>query len=203
MVAPNTSLRADDVRLVWIDLETTGLDPSRGLVLEVGVIITDLGLCEFARRSVVFRHPRQEILEVIDDVPLRMHAASGLLLECFAADGVEGVPTWASWHQVIDLVTAHRRRGFRLHLAGSSVHFDRAWLAEHCPALLELCHHRILDVSGYLVAFPGLLGDYSSRPVAHRAIADLEFSIEQHRAMRALLGLQEAPLRGLGQEVGE
>ena len=173
----------DTVRLVWLDLETTGLEPLEGLVLEIGLIVTDLRCQEIHRQGWVLSHPAAALIRALSPEVFGMHQRSGLLLDCLK------MSAWnpeTAWSELVRFLDWQARQGFVLHLAGSSVHFDRRWLQHHCPEVLQIVHRRMLDVSGYLVAFPGLL-PRSPNEVAHRAIADLEFSIDQHQKMLELV----------------
>jgi oligoribonuclease len=67
-------------RLVWIDLEMTGLDPTRDEIVEIAAIVTDAELTELdAGISLVVCPPDLSILAGMDDVVVRMHTESGLL----------------------------------------------------------------------------------------------------------------------------
>ncbi len=191
-----------DPKLVWLDLETTGLDPEEGVILEIGVIITDLELKELDRRSWVLQHSRENILTMMDDYVLNMHMTNGLLKDVWAPGSVSDAINPSGY-----LATLVKRRETQLrevegwirrtcdftntkhsYLAGSSIHFDRTWLAEHAPTILDTVSYRMLDVSTFKVAFPGLLTQREGGP-AHRALDDLDYSIDQLRQMREKLGL--------------
>jgi hypothetical protein len=107
-------------RLVWLDLETTGLDPMLGHILEVGLIVTDRNLDRVFSFSQVFR-PELDIYS--DDYQMRaleMHHASGLLAAC-NADGMRG-------NYDLDAIIHDEiveSGGVGSPLCGASVHFDR------------------------------------------------------------------------------
>lgn len=187
----------DRKRLVWLDLETTGLNPAEGIILEYGIIITDLELNEKARKSWVLPWDRATLLEnLTDDYVLNMHMANGLFKE---SHSMASSPSLAISPKDLRSRINREVRDFisrtlpgvparTTHLAGSSIHFDRSWIAHHNPKLLELVSHRMLDVSSSLVAFPELFPkDPNAKPTAHRAIADLEASIAMHRTMQGIM----------------
>jgi oligoribonuclease len=186
-------------KLVWLDIETTGLDPQHGVIFEMGIIVTDLELKEHARSSWVLRHARSRVLNLMDDYVLNMHMTNGLLKE------VWGVP---NEHEANNEFAARLDKERRTkvnnivrwiqnstgettprdcYMAGSSIHFDRAWLAVHYPKILEQVSYRMVDVSSFKVAFPDLLTQ-PNKP-EHRALGDLEYSINQLAQMREKLGL--------------
>ena len=78
-----------------------------------------------------------------------------------------------------------------VYLAGSSVHFDRSFLAEALPELLPRMSHRVLDVSTLKVIAklwrPELEGFRMGRPPAHRVIEDLEASMAELRHWGSVL----------------
>lgn len=190
-------------RLVWLDLETTGLNPAEGIILEYGIIITDLELREITRKSWVLPWSRASLLENLkDDYVLNMHTTNGLFQESHKAyDGLIVDPailmsrnaTACDMREDITQdvlvfleanlpVEGSARTTF---LAGSSIHFDRLWQGEKNPDLLKKVSHRMGDVSANLVFFPELFPKKpNAKPTAHRALDDLEASIEMHRTMR-------------------
>jgi oligoribonuclease len=194
------SIGYEESALVWLDLETTGLCPYDGVVLEVGVVVTDLELNEVARKSWILQYDRDDILPMMDDYVLDMHLSSGLLKRVWGEARIEEGPvsfhtrlnnrnnkTWESIYNFIACKTGKPENTF---LAGSSIHFDRTWLAaENWPAkILKLVSHRMVDVSTFKVAFPGLLTQREGGP-AHRALDDLDYSIDQLAQMREKLDL--------------
>jgi oligoribonuclease len=168
--------------LVWIDLETTGLDPRKDRLLEVAAIVTDDAFVELARWQRVVR-PYGFEPEWLDPVVRQMHTDNGLLGEVTAATlrraGVDVL--------LRDFIETQRKLiGADLPvLAGSSVHFDREFMRWHLPLALERLHYRQLDVSSINElarrVWPAV---YAARPQSagtHRAMADLEDSIKLAR----------------------
>ena len=191
-----TSMRENaehDPRLIWMDLETTGLVPAEGVILEIGVVITDLELAETARKSWVVPHDRAQILHMMDDYVLKMHLSSGLLEEVWADK--TGFKATQKNRDNIELAIRNfiitetmGQNGKDRFLCGSSVGgFDMQWLKKHASSILDTMSYRVGDVSAFKVFFPGMLE--SSGDPAHRALADLDFSINQLRQMRDQLGL--------------
>jgi oligoribonuclease len=164
--------------ICWLDLETEGLDPKRDLILELGMIVTDDDLVERHRASWVLQLDPDRDLD-LKPVVRQMHTASGLLAECAAAemyvDDVEQeVLAW--------LYAAGVPR--ETQLAGSTIGFDRSFLAEQMSELLKHFHYRSIDVSTLMELARRWYPDiYAGRPGAdeskkpHRALADLEHSI--------------------------
>lgn len=182
-----------NTKLVWMDLETTGLHPDDGVILEVGVVITDRELTEVDRRSWVIPHERSEILGKMNDFVLKMHLTSGLLEEVWSGS------TFRATQKKRDQIEAEIRRFIvtntantdqkHIHLCGNTVgSFDMQWLKRHAASVLGVMSYRVGDVSAFKVFFPGLL-DQTDEGAAHRVMPDLEYSIQQLRQMREQVGL--------------
>ena len=164
-------------KLVWIDLETTGLDPDTEHVLEVACIVTDAAFVELGRWSAI----------KLDPVVREMHTTNGLLALVEAhgryARGVdEMLCEWLQATAVINLDgTATPPQ-----LAGSTISFDRAFLRRHMPKSFGCLHYRNLDVSSFNeMARRQWPAVYEGRPrsdtKAHRAMIDVEESINVAR----------------------
>ena len=91
-------------RIMWLDLETTGLDPETGLILEVAVVVTNRWLKELARESIVIPHS-VEALEAagMDDFVRDMHTENGLLDEVTGKDGFQGLSASDAEHRLLAL----------------------------------------------------------------------------------------------------
>lgn len=149
--------------LAWIDLETTGLEPTQGSILEVALIITDNQLRVTYANSwcVEFYGDLED--EYVND----MHTQNGLLEDCRY-----------SKHQLDDIearmIAILSRCDERLRIAGSSPHFDRSWIKVHMPQLNAMLHHQHLDVSTLRIFFGATRKPLDSLDeTTHRALADL------------------------------
>ncbi len=119
----------------------------------------------------------------MNDYVLKMHLSSGLLDYVWVPSLRVGA-TWAereneaAWRQLAIWIRSQSGQPKNTYLAGNSIHFDRSWLTEHRPDILELVSHRMFDVSSFLIARPDLR---SGTPAAHRAMADAQFSLDTYR----------------------
>src|SRR5690606_15430889 len=141
-----------DSRLIWIDLETTGLDPDRHVIIEIAVIVTGPDLVEVAEPLCRLAYPSRKSLDVMDPMVREMHETSGLLAEYFDeyernpylfGEGRIGARTVES--KVLEYLQEYTAPG-ACPLAGSSVHFDRAFLARWMPRVHAYLHYRNFDV---------------------------------------------------------
>ena len=172
--------------IVWVDVETSGLDPRVDNLLEVGMLITDDKLEEVARTSLVIRPPAGWRLVYKPEI-IAMHDAgegNGLRAEC-EADGVSydrGMFTLLSW---LDTNLPEWREE-PPPMAGNSVHFDRAFLRAKMPLLEEAFHYRNLDVSTIKIVnrLWHFAEPWEGGRKIHRALPDLEDSVAELRHYR-------------------
>lgn len=177
-------------RIVWLDLETTGLDPIYDQIIEIGVIVTDEKLAEIARFHRVLPllacgWSDLNMPQVVRD----MHKASGLEAEVRALAGF-----FEREHEAHEVACKELSAFLREHgcekapLAGNSVgdfdrHFLRAWesmfAVEDGP--LSILSHRSLNVSTFFVLAELWGAPVAPKGEAHRSIADIESSIRQFR----------------------
>lgn len=171
-------------RIVWVDIETTGLSVDDDQLLEVGCIVTDSDLNPLDDGVSCIITPLRS-LDGMSDFVRNMHASSGLLDQL----GTHGVGIdWAA--STIAGYIHHRIPVAKLApLAGSSVHFDRAFLARDMPIVDDYLHYRHIDVSTVKeLVRRWNPAAFEARPVPkgqHRALPDLHDSIEELRWYRA------------------
>jgi oligoribonuclease len=164
------------MRLIYLDLETTGLDPVKGKILEVAAAVADLSapfdLGAFLTRVLPLAESEYGLM---DDYVRNMHTKNGLLVEC-----VQSTAKLADVEQeLLDLLPTPGtyEREDTPTLAGSSIHFDHAWLKVHMPTFAKRVSHRHYDVSAVKL-FCRSLG-MTKPPVAeaHRAEPDVRESV--------------------------
>ena len=171
-------------RLVWIDCEMTGLDLGADALIEVAALVTDFELNVLGDGIDVVVKPPPEALDQMDDFVRNMHVSSGLLDEL---DG--GLTLAEAEQQVLAYVKEHCPDGSRPPLAGNTVATDRSFLARDMTELESFLHYRIVDVSSIKeLARRWYPRAYFSAPAKrgnHRALADIQESIEELRYYRA------------------
>lgn len=144
-------------RLAWIDLETTGLDPSEHYILEAALVITEPDLEPIDAVSLPVGYYKgvelDTILECMNDYVTEMHMANGLVEELLGGDGVAGISGAES--QFIALMkkygvtecTLPDGSPYRSPMCGSTVSFDRSFLKRWMPNLEKCFSYRHVDVS--------------------------------------------------------
>ena len=171
-------------RLVWIDCEMTGLDLEKDALIEVAALVTDFELNVLGDGIDLVVRPPAEALEQMDDFVRNMHTVSGLL------DVLDdGITLEDAEAQVLAYVKEHCPDGSRPPLAGNTVATDRAFLARDMPNLESFLHYRIVDVSSIKELsrrwFPRAYYSAPAKTGNHRALADIQESIEELRYYRA------------------
>lgn len=160
-------------RLVWVDLETTGLDPEDHCILEIAMVITDRRLEVIDEFRRVNRFDRESIRDLLDPVVDQMHEKSGLWLECVK----NGLPIYVVEKDAIRFIEEHRAQ--LSPMCGSSVGaVDRPFLKSDMPKLESRFHYRNFDASMYRIEAE--LCDRLDLPPkkeAHRALDDIRESI--------------------------
>jgi oligoribonuclease len=162
--------------LLWLDLETTGLDPVKGKILEIAVVVTDDHLEEKWHGSWVVHQQSLVVSPLMSDFVRNMHTDNKLLQEVY---GEHAVFLSAAEEQLILLVSKWFAAGEKPILCGNSIHFDRAWLKVHMPRFEALLHYRMGDASGTYELAKRVAGLNLAKPeAAHRALDDARASIK-------------------------
>lgn len=140
-------MSSSDERLIWVDLETTGLDPKKEVPLEIGFTITDLDLNILDTfHALIWEDYFEKVIGQCDPFVEQMHATSGLLVE--ARD--QGRPLDSAVTRLEDWLTevgVDKSDGDGEPLCGSSVQFDRGWMEEWFPDQVARFSYRNIDIS--------------------------------------------------------
>ena len=172
-------------RMVWVDLEMTGLDPDVSVIVEIATIVTESDLTVVAEGPNLVIHQPEEVLAGMSDFVRDLHARSGLLERIRASD----VSLAAAAEQTVAFLSKHIAKGMAP-LCGNSVWKDRSFLERYMPSVIDLLHYRIVDVSTLKELarrwYPGSMLPPKKKEL-HRALDDIRESIEELRYYRANL----------------
>jgi oligoribonuclease len=165
-------------KILWMDLEMTGLDPNKDCILEVGVIATDWDFNEIATYQAAIRvSPRliERRMKVSQDfwdanpqvkqqlIEQNKTARAGIIIE----------------NELLNFIKKHFDDEKPVLLGGNSIHQDRRFIVSEWTRLDHRLHYRMLDVSAWKVVFEGKFKKKFAKPEAHRAIEDIRGSIEE------------------------
>jgi oligoribonuclease len=172
----------DDTRLIWLDLEMTGLDPDKDRIIEIATLVTDTHLEPLAEGPVIAVHQSEEVLAGMDDWNRRHHGASGLLDRVRASTTDEA----GAEHATLTFLGAWVGPG-KSPLCGNSICQDRRFLARGMPRLEAFFHYRNLDVSTVKILAqrwaPGV-AEALKKQGRHQAMEDIKESIAELRHYR-------------------
>jgi oligoribonuclease len=159
-------------KLLWIDLEMTGLDVKKEVIIEAAAVITDLEFNALDQYHAIVKQD-QSYLDSMDQWNTQHHGDSGL-----SAAVPNGVDPEVVEQQLIELVEKHFNKDKPV-LAGNSIHQDKLFIDKHFKKLASRLHYRMLDVSSFKVIFNHKYKKSFSKKGCHRAVDDILESIEE------------------------
>jgi oligoribonuclease len=173
-----------DDPLVWIDLEMTGLDVERDVIVEIACVVTNSALDLLDDGLDIVVHQPPEVLAGMEDVVRRMHTKSGLLDE-IAESTVSLADAGA---QVLDYVRSHVPEPGKAPMCGNSIGMDRRFLDRQLPELDRWLHYRSIDVSSLKELcrrwYPAAYKQRPAKSEQHRALGDIVESVHELRYYR-------------------
>ena len=177
---------SNDTRLVWIDLEMTGLDPDTDTIIEIATLVTDQELNVLAEGpELAIRHP-VERLEAMDDWNRNTHGKSGLWQRVLDSQ-VDAAEAEA---RTIEFLNAWLPAG-KSPMCGNSICQDRRFLARGMPKLEAWFHYRNLDVSTIKELArrwcPQMLNGFT-KAGTHTALSDIRESVAELVYYRKFMG---------------
>jgi oligoribonuclease len=167
----------DKNNLIWIDLEMTGLEPQRDLIIEIATLVTDLNLNVLAEGPVIAIHQPPEVLEAMDDWNKNQHGKSGLLERVRSSSQ----DVRAAELKTLDFLKAWLPAGASP-MCGNSICQDRRFLARLMPELEAFFHYRNLDVSTLKELarrWAPAMADAFKKDSSHLAMDDIKDSIAE------------------------
>jgi len=171
--------------LIWMDLEMTGLDESRHVIVEIATLVTDDDLNIVAEGPNLVIHQPDEVMAEMDDFVTHMHTVSGLLEKIKTSTISEA----DAMQQTLDFIKEHSPEPNKIPLCGNSIRTDRTFLAKYMPEIENWLHYRCVDVSTIKELVkrwnPGLEhARPKSEGITHRAMDDIRDSVAELKFYR-------------------
>ena len=160
-------------KLLWVDLEMTGLDADKHVIIEVAAEVTDFTFKTLASYEAVINHP-DDVLEAAHPWAKEQHAKSGLTERV----RTQGRPESEVIHELVGFIRAQFGDEPAV-LAGNSIHNDRIFIKKWWPEVDALLHYRMLDVSSWKIVMQAKYGVVFDKNEAHRAFDDIQASIAE------------------------
>jgi len=163
-------------KLLWVDLEMTGLDAANDLILEVAAEITDFNFKTLASYEAIIKQDKQVVVERMQkntwwaDFPANR--------DQFVAKLDQGKTPGEVEQELIKLIEEQFGNEPAI-LAGNSIHNDRLFIKQWWPALDLKLHYRMLDVSAWKVLMQGKFNVEFEKKEVHRAFDDIQASIAE------------------------
>ena len=180
--APAVPARPNEMNLVWVDMEMTGLDPDKDRIIEVAVVVTDAELNVLGEGPVLAIHQSDELLDGMDAWNKGTHGRSGLIDRVKASTVTEA----DAEQQIIAFLKQYVPAG-KSPMCGNSICQDRRFMVRGMPKLEEFFHYRNLDVSTLKELCkrwkPEIATGFKKRQM-HTALADILESNEEQKYYR-------------------
>lgn len=166
--------RNKPTKLLWMDLEMTGLEPTKDRILEVAIIVTDFEFEELATYEAVVKQD-DEVLANMNQWAKENLVTNGLVEKIKSSGKNE--------KEVVKDVVTLMNKNFneQIILAGNSIHQDRRFIRKWWPEVDEKLHYRMLDVSSFKILMQGKYKFDFKKPDEHRALEDIRGSIQELR----------------------
>lgn len=165
-------------KLLWVDLEMTGLDPQKDVILEVAAEITDFEFKTLANYEAIVRQPKDVVVERMrqniwwKDFPENRDEFVRKM------DSDQAKPSDQVEKELAELVEKEFGNEPAV-LAGNSIHNDRNFIKQWWPELDLKLHYRMLDVSAWKIFMQGRYGVKFEKKEVHRAFDDIQASIAE------------------------
>ena len=170
-----------------MDLEMTGLEPLRHVIIEIATLITDDDLNVIAEGPDLVIHASPEQMAEMGDFVTEMHTKSGLI----DAVSQSTITNDEAEAQTLAFLKEHIAEARTIPLCGNSIGTDRRFLQEYMPTLEEFFHYRNVDVSTLKELarrwYPEVLDALPEKETTHRALDDIRESIEELQHYRDAL----------------
>ncbi|HEY1147216.1 MAG TPA: oligoribonuclease [Pseudoduganella sp.] len=174
--------RPNEMNLVWVDMEMTGLEPETDRIIEVAIVVTDMHLNVLAEGPVFAIHQTDETLDKMDAWNKGTHGRSGLIDRVKAST----VSEQQAEAELIAFMKQWVPNG-KSPMCGNTIGQDRRFMVKYMPKLEAFFHYRNIDVSTLKELGrrwkPEMVAGFK-KAQKHTALADIVESIEELKYYR-------------------
>lgn len=174
--------RQNEMNLVWVDMEMTGLEPDTDRIIEVAVVVTDMHLNILAEGPVMVVHQSDATLDGMDAWNKGTHGRSGLIEKVKASTVTEA----QAEEELIKFMKQWVPKG-KAPMCGNTIGQDRRFMVRYMPKLEAYFHYRNIDVSTLKELGkrwkPEMVSGFKKHQM-HTAMADIIESIEELKYYR-------------------
>ena len=178
-------------KLIWLDLEMTGLDPNAERIIEIYTCVTNEDLTEIIEGPGMVISQSKELIDGMDDWNQEHHSASGLIDEVLASE----ISEKEAEQKTLEFIKQHVGKN-ESPRCGNTVWHDRKFLSLYMPELEDYFHYRCIDVSSVKELTkrwrPDINIQHAQKNAAHRAEADVYESINELRFYRDTIFAQSS-----------
>lgn len=165
-------------KLLWMDLEMTGLDPAVDVITEVAVIVTDFDFNELGQYEAVVKHDKTKLTKLLNAND--WYTAQPEHMQNFIDQNDTGKPEPEVENELCAFVTKQFGDEPAV-LAGNSIHNDRLFIQKWWPAFNKQLHYRMLDVTSFKILMMSKYNVVYEKSNSHRALDDIRASINELR----------------------
>ena len=166
--------------LLWLDMEMSGLDVTKEVIIEAACIVTDMNFRELDSFETVVKQP-QSYLDNMDAWNKETHTKSGLAAK--VSSGMDPEMVEAKFIDIIDKHFPQSKTDLKKRpiLSGNSIMQDRLFIDKYFLKLAARLHYRMIDVSSWKVIVNNKMNIEYKKQNAHRALDDIRESIGELR----------------------
>ncbi|GHA66800.1 oligoribonuclease [Formosimonas limnophila] len=178
----DAQITRDDNRLIWLDMEMTGLNPQADKIIELAIVITDATLVTIAEAPVWVIHQSDETLNAMDEWNTKTHGQSGLIDKVKVSTLSEAEVEQQALAFISQYIGPNKSP-----MCGNSIGQDRRFMVQYMPTLEKHFHYRNLDVSTLKELarrWNPRVYDAFKKETRHTALADVYESIDELKHYR-------------------
>lgn len=163
-------------RILWMDLEMTGLSVEKDLILETAAIVTDWDFNEIANFEGIIKNEEKSLKKLLSENGEFWDANPDTKRQLILQNK-QGKSSQEVEDDILSFLDENFEKELPILLAGNSIHMDRRFIVKNWPRFDSKLHYRMLDVSAWKVVFDGKYKKTFAKPDEHRALSDIRGSI--------------------------